>query len=33
MSFIIGRPAAGNLTEMAFPKAESSVSVARFGTL
>jgi hypothetical protein len=33
MHFIIGRQAATNLTEIALPKAESSVSAIRFGTL
>ncbi|WP_185973476.1 MULTISPECIES: hypothetical protein [unclassified Mesorhizobium] len=33
MCFIIERQAAGDLTEIALPKAESSVSAIRFGTL
>jgi hypothetical protein len=33
MYFIIGRQAAAHLTEIALPKAESSVSAIRFGTL
>ncbi|QKD13601.1 hypothetical protein [Mesorhizobium sp. NZP2077] len=33
MFFIIGRQAATHLTEIAFLKAESSVSAIRFGTL
>ncbi|ESY62442.1 MULTISPECIES: hypothetical protein [Mesorhizobium] len=31
--FIIGRVVATHLTEIALPKAESSVSATRFGTL
>jgi len=33
MHFIIGRMVATHLTEIALPKAESSVSAIRFGTL
>ncbi|WP_198021687.1 hypothetical protein [Mesorhizobium sp. WSM3224] len=33
MYFIIGRQTATHLTEIAFLKAESSVSAIRFGTL
>jgi len=33
MYFIIGRLVAAHLTEIALPKAESSVSAVRFGTL
>jgi hypothetical protein len=33
MYFIIGRLVATHLTEIALPKAESSVSAIRFGTL
>jgi len=33
MNFIIGRVVATHLTEIALPKAESSVSAIRFGTL
>ncbi|GLS40034.1 hypothetical protein GCM10010869_56310 [Mesorhizobium tianshanense] len=33
MYFIIGRHVAAHVTEMALPKAESSVSAIRFGTL
>ena len=33
MHFIISRQATSHLTEMGLPKAESSVSAIRFGTL
>ncbi|WP_292099727.1 hypothetical protein [Mesorhizobium sp.] len=33
MNFIIGRQKAADLTEIGVPKAESSVSAIRFGTL